>query len=661
VLDAITRQGKFKGEPREKSEAQKNLADIRRQLKLVRRLRQITEGKIPKGEKKTPAQISEEVAFLKKQIKEAEAKSPVLGSRKQRDIERRLRNRLLDVIDRKKKARKPTPELDAEEKRLKGWIAAAQKIGKLEDRLEAIQRGEVPGVRAKTEKGEDSPDVLRLKEQIAKAEADSPAIQKARDEAGKQTYEKTLQNRLDEHNRQLAEGDTEVKPRKPAPESKKINDLQFEIEQAKGRVKARREKLRIEAMGRAERSWHRLKKVLHTQRTIQLSLDSPLLRQGSFFAYSHPKRAAASTLKHFEAWKSEKGYFEVIQSIKDDPDYKTFVEMGVDFTEMDSKFSQGEEDYADGYLKELSNIAGVGYAAGAVRASGRGHNALMNLIRADHARVLIDAFGGPDGMTDSQKKILGRFVNITTGRGDLGSLEKHAEAAALVFLAPRYVASRFQQAIVVPAESVVGLLGENKAAHALILKEYSRAFAGSQAFKAILLAALYFMSSEDERKLPELDTRSSAAGKVQVGNTLLDLSGGISQTSVLLTRILTGEYKNRKGEVKPLRGPDVKFGGYSMEDVLDRFVRYKFAPWLSFSYDVATQKTGGGFEDATAVNLAKNYLVPIPVADVVESTADLGIPRAIVVNAVMVAGAGMQTYDERAKQKGVAPNPFATE
>jgi hypothetical protein len=335
--------------------------------------------------------------------------------------------------------------------------------------------------------------------------------------------------------------------------------------------------------------------------------------------------------------------------------------MGIDFTEMDGDFTKAEEDYAGGYLNQLAETAGVKYVAEPIKASGRGHSTLMNLIRAGHADVAIESFGGADNMTDSQKKVLGRLINVTSGRGDLGSLEKHAEAAALVFLAPRYVVSRFQQAFMLPVEAAVGAKGHDARTRAFFLKEYGKSFAGWIVISAMIQAALNFMSPEEERKMPEVDTRSSAVGKVQVGNTLLDLSGGVSQTSVLLSRVWTGEYKNRKGEIKPLRGPDVKVADYDMEDYLRSYERYKFAPWLSFAYDVATQKTGGGFEDATAANLAKNYLVPIPIVDVVKSTEDLGIPRAIVVNAVMEAGSGMQTYDEKSKQKGVVPNPFATE
>ena len=183
VLDAITRQGNYTPRARARTEAQKNAADVRKQLRLVRRLEQLMSGKIPKGKAKSPAEVSAEIEVLKQQIKEAEASSLVLQYRKTRDIERKLRNRLIDVIDRKKKSRKPTPEMEAEEARLKSEIATAQKVTGLEDKLAAIQRGEVPGVKAKTEKGEDSPEVRSLKEQITKAEADSPTIQKARAEA----------------------------------------------------------------------------------------------------------------------------------------------------------------------------------------------------------------------------------------------------------------------------------------------------------------------------------------------------------------------------------------------------------------------------------------------------------------------------------------------
>jgi hypothetical protein len=661
VLDAITRQGNYTPRARARTEAQKNAADVRKQLRLVRRLEQLMSGKIPKGKAKSPAEVSAEIEVLKQQIREAEASSLVLQYRKTRDIERKLRNRLIDVIDRKKKSRKPTPEMEAEEARLKSEIATAQKVTGLEDKLAAIQRGEVPGVKAKTEKGEDSPEVRSLKEQITKAEADSPTIQKARAEAQEKTYTKTLEDRLAEYNRQLSENDVAPKKRGKTPESKRISDLQYEIEIAKGKVKIRRERLRVEGMNRMERAWHELKRVLHTQRTVMLSLDLPLLRQGAFYAYSHPVRAAHDLLTSLQAWKSDKGYFEVMQSIKDRPNWDTYGEMGISFTEMRGDFTTMEEDYAGGYLEDLRKIAGVRHGANIVAASGRGHSALMNLIRAGYADLAIESFGGKDGMTIEQKRVLGRLVNVTTGRGELGSMEKHAEAAALVFLAPRYVVSRFQQAITEPAKAALGVGGHDAKTRAFFLKEYGKSFAGWIAITAMLQAAFNFMSDDEEQQVPEVDTRSSTFGKVRVGNTLLDMSGGVSQTSVLLSRVWTGEYKNLKGEVKPLRGPDVKYGDYNMEDVLDRFARYKFAPWLSFSYDVATGKTGGGFEDATAGNLAKNYLIPIPVNDVIKSTEDLGIPRAIVATAVMEAGSGMQTYDTESKQKGVVPNPFATD
>ena len=96
-------------------------------------------------------------------------------------------------------------------------------------------------------------------------------------------------------------------------------------------------------------------------------------------------------------------------------------------------------------------------------------------------------------------------------------------------------------------------------ARRLIITEYAR--------MAVGIAAVYGLAILAGATV-EKDPRSSDFAKLRFGNTRIDFLAGIPSVITFIARIITGKTKNAKGEIKPLRGPDVKFGATEERDVM---------------------------------------------------------------------------------------------
>lgn len=228
-----------------------------------------------------------------------------------------------------------------------------------------------------------------------------------------------------------------------------------------------------------------------------------------------------------------------------------------------------------------------------VRASNRAFITFLNRIRADSFDALVENLsteGKP--LTDVELKALGNYVNVATGRGDLGKFTAGAEGLATVFFSPRLVASRFQYLFGQPFMQGTGRTQK------AIAKEYGRALTA--------LAVVYGLGSLAGATIEE-DPRSSDLGKMRFGRTRLDPMAGLSQTAVISSKtgatainmmsrwladktLISGEKKTLRGRLEPLSGPRVKFGRDDIAGEQLRFLRTKFSPVLGTAIDLLAQQ-----------------------------------------------------------------------
>lgn len=255
-------------------------------------------------------------------------------------------------------------------------------------------------------------------------------------------------------------------------------------------------------------------------------------------------------------------------------------------------------------------------------------------FRADIADRLIpkaEAMGVDMSTPGPQAEAIGDLVNAMTGRGNIGKMSGDWTNAA--FFSIRFLKSNW--------DTLTG--------HTLgfgIEPGPARSFVRQQAARNLLaivgtMALIYAIAGMLDPESVELDPRSSNFGKIKIGNTRFDISGGMGSLVVLAARLLSGSTKDSKGRVKSLTSG--KFGARSRLDVLEDFAQGKASPLLGKALDFARGTDFAG-NKTTFTGQALSLVTPIGFTTASEALAD---PKAAPLAAVMILdglGFGASTY-----------------
>ena len=149
-----------------------------------------------------------------------------------------------------------------------------------------------------------------------------------------------------------------------------------------------------------------------------------------------------------------------------------------------------------------------------------------------------------------------------------------------------------------------------------------------------------------------LDVRNGDFGKIKIGNTRIDVWGGLVQPMRLVVAAGTGMSEHfgwlpkGKTEINPL-------------ELLGRFSIYKSAPVvglgleLGFGRNVMWQKV-------PLKQIPAEALMPLVFQDIVDAYNDAGLGRAAVVGGLTFFGVGANTYQQKGKRPpgmGGPPRP----
>lgn len=323
----------------------------------------------------------------------------------------------------------------------------------------------------------------------------------------------------------------------------------------------------------------------------------------------------------FDAAKSEQAAFQINQEIVDRPNAPLYDRAGLHISELyEGPLSHMEEAFMSRLAKRVPFVAG----------SQRAYVTFLNVLRSDSFDALAETLSATGDPTLDEAKAIANFVNVATGRGTLGKYGNQAAVPlATVFFAPRLVASRFQVIAGQPFYS------GNARTRKIIAKEYGRFLAGIGV--VYLLGALAGGEIED-------DPRSSDFGKIKIGATRIDPLAGLSQATVLSSRIISGSKKTIGGNVRPIRG-DVPFGSEDAADVIARFLRTKLSPVFGTGINVATGTNVVGEEVTPQGELAR-MVVPLAYRDIYEAMREHGVAEGTAIGILSMFGMGVQTYDE---------------
>lgn len=269
------------------------------------------------------------------------------------------------------------------------------------------------------------------------------------------------------------------------------------------------------------------------------------------------------------------------------------------------------------------------------KASEVAYNGMAIRLRADIAdKVIAAAENSSVDLTDKlQIESLGRLVNSLTGRGSLGSLEKVGKTVNTLFFSPKSLKASF--------DFLTLHAGDEMSA-------YSRVQAAKNLLKVTAgIATIMAVANALRPGSAELDPRSADFGKIRIGDTRFDISGGMLSLVTLAARLLTSSSKSStSGTVSTLNSG--KFGAQTGLDVAVSFATNKASPLASL---LITHLKGQNFDGTkpTLASDAANLLMPLPITNVQELMSNPNAANPLLAEMLDAIGFVTNTYSAKPK------------
>jgi hypothetical protein len=336
--------------------------------------------------------------------------------------------------------------------------------------------------------------------------------------------------------------------------------------------------------GRTPSTTEQISNVLNVPRAIQTSLDThSLFRQAAVSFGSHPVKTLRNYFQSLPALWSEENAGRMLNEIQSSPLAPVRQEAGLylaDYTSKPQPLSAREENF-------MSNL--VGKIPG-VRGSQRQFTVFLDKVRADAFDNYVQA--NPEATPETLQGIA-RFINYSTGRGDLGSFgEQHALGLSNIFYSPRFAASRVQLA-------TTPFRGTPEA----------RAYATQNLLRYVGTNVGLMMLAKAGGLNVGVNPLSSDFGTIKAGDTRISLWGGMDKTARYTAQLLMGQSASADTGNTHDR---------SRLDTALTFIRTKLAPQTAVLVDAATGTDFKG-QPATVGNEAQHLFTPISWNDIIEA------------------------------------------
>jgi len=371
--------------------------------------------------------------------------------------------------------------------------------------------------------------------------------------------------------------------------------------------------------------------VFNLPRALMATADlSAPLRQGLLPTLANPVMASKAFMEMLRQWNSKDVADTWLADLKDSPGYQLMEKSGLYIADRtNAKITAKEEDFQSNFAERIP------LAGRLVSKSERAYVGYLNKMRADLFSKGVNVLQN-DGISFASNpkayKALATYINASTGRGNLGMLEKAAPILNATFFSPRLMASRVQLLTNWANPSFY------KNTPAAVRKMYFKDMGTFIAFGMGILALAALSGADTEE-----DPRSPDFGKIRSGNTRWDIWGGFQQFVRYTSQIATGEKKSTASDkITPLDG-----SSYTKEtrmSVIGNFVRSKLAPVPSAIVDYLYGENMIG-DPFNLSNMIISRAIPLVWQGVYESAKQDGWAKALLVTGVpSILGIGVQTY-----------------
>lgn len=362
-------------------------------------------------------------------------------------------------------------------------------------------------------------------------------------------------------------------------------------------------------------------------KAIKASLDdSAIFRQGWRVMFTHPRVWYRNSIKSFADIVHTMGNRPVMDEIEADvlsrPNRQLYY---------DARLAVGvvEEAFPTRWPEKIPLFGRL------YKASENAFTGFQYRNRADIFDLYVDVAKRYDvDLKDLHEvRSIGTLVNALTSRGNLGRLEPIANTVNNVFFSPRSVKSHID---FLTAHAFDGTSGFAKKQAAINLLKVVLGTA------AILALAKAFMPESVEK-----DPRSANFGKIKIGDTRFDVTGGMASLVTLASRLITMSMKSSTtGRIADLHSG--KYGQSTGSDVVYNFMENKMSPAASLVRDLLEGKQYGG-APLTVAGEAKNILVPFPISNYMELRDNPNSANTILAMLADALGIATNTYSANRK------------
>ena len=383
-----------------------------------------------------------------------------------------------------------------------------------------------------------------------------------------------------------------------------------------------------------------IEQIAGAPRTAMTIADFSAPRQMAVAFARHPLVTSKNYLKSFSQTFSSKKFEAATEDMANAVDQN-----GKNYSEfMDSVMNLHLPNVAEKASEEAMSsaqlLAKVPFYGRVVDASNRGMSSALAHTRFELAKNFIDAAGGIDNVTKTFSKEeladLGEVLNTITGRGGKkgGFVDKNASILSNTLFSGRLWASRL---------NMLNPVWYTR----LSAPARKEALSSLVAFSALLGGTLTAINAAHFPGVEVgMDPHSADFGKVKIGNTRYDISGGFVQ----YPRIISQMIDNKKVSSTSGAEKDVTAG-----DVIGGFAEGKLNPLLALAWTISNTLPGDDGnplnrkdEFGNDVNIAQKageMAAPLNVSGMVETSNDVGDPiLGTLMNIPSFFGAGVQTY-----------------
>lgn len=368
---------------------------------------------------------------------------------------------------------------------------------------------------------------------------------------------------------------------------------------------------------------HTLKEAAGFSKAMKATLDnSALLRQGWKNLFAHPEIWQKNARQSFVDLVQQFGGKAVLDDVQADVISRPNALNGR-YQRAGLHIQSPEEAFPSTLPEKIPGFRRV------YKASEAAFTGFQYRMRADvfDKYMQIAARSGVNVDDPVQLKSIGRLVNELTSRGDVG---KAGEVANLAFFSLRKMKADFEF-----------LTGHN-------LDKGVTPFVRKQAAVNLLkvasgTAAVLGIANAVRPGSVEWDPRSSDFGKIKIGDTRFDVTGGMGSMLTLGARLAL-QSKKTGAVVAPINTG--KYGATTGQDLVVNFFSNKLSPAAGLARDLLRGQTFKG-DKPTVANEADALLTPLPIANAVEL---LQAPNGAPVLAGMLAdalGVSVNTYTQK--------------